>query len=108
MTSKLFKTFIREYNPTEVISYADRRWSHGNVYNQIGFTYSSSSPPSYWYFKNTDRRYHRSNFMKHLLKDKLEIFDENKTEIENMLDNNFNMIYDCGTTKWVYYPQANE
>lgn len=46
--------------------------------------------------------------MKHLLKDKLEIFDENKTEIENMLDNNFNMIYDCGTTKWVYYPQANE
>lgn len=32
----------------------------------------------------------------------LENFDPNKTEKENMLDNNYNIIYDCGNLVYHY------
>ena len=35
--SKLFKYFIKNYNPNEIISYADKRWSNGMLYNILNF-----------------------------------------------------------------------
>ena len=32
--SKLFNYFIEKYNPESVVSYADRRWSQGNLYEK--------------------------------------------------------------------------
>ena len=43
--SKLFSHFIKENNPIEVISYADRRWSKGNLYEQLNFNFSHTSEP---------------------------------------------------------------
>ena len=42
------------------------------------------------------------NFQKHLLKSKLPTFDETLSEWENMKNNGFDRIWDCGTTKWIY------
>src|SRR5690606_8212220 len=36
--SKLLKYFINEYKPKEIVSYADRRWSQGELYEKLGFT----------------------------------------------------------------------
>ncbi|HEG0266519.1 TPA: hypothetical protein SB288_001472 [Campylobacter coli] len=35
--SKLFKAFLRDYEPISVISYANRRFSKGSIYETLGF-----------------------------------------------------------------------
>ena len=93
--SKLLRYFERNYQPKSLVSYADRRWSQGKVYENLGFTFSHASAPNYWYWKNLKLE-SRIKYQKHKLKDLLEIFDENKTEVENMRDNGYKQIYDCG------------
>ena len=94
--SKLYKYFIRNYKPKSVISYANRRYSDGNLYDKLGFKFSHFSTPNYWYFKNNQKLYSRIMFQKHKLKDLLESYDSNKSEIENMIANNYQRIFDCG------------
>lgn len=99
IASKLFMHFVREYNPEEIISYADSRWSTGNLYKALGFEHVHQSPPNYWYFlPNEGIRYHRSGFMKHMLIE--DGADPNKTEREIMRDKGYYSIYDCGSSKW--------
>ncbi len=46
---KLLKNFIREQNPDDIMSYADREWSDGNSYQQTGFELIGTTPPqSFW------------------------------------------------------------
>lgn len=99
IASKLLKYFIRHYKPKEIFSYSDNRWSDGNLYRTIGFELSHSTSPNYWYVLN-QKRMHRFNFRKNVLKDKLEIFDPNLTEVQNMHNNNYRRIWDCGSLKW--------
>lgn len=103
IASRLFAQFIKDYQPKSVVSYADRRWCTGEVYTHLGFKFDSTSPPSYWYLiNNYTARLHRANFMKHTLEKKLELFDPDKTEWENMIANGYDRIWDCGTNKFVY------
>ncbi len=95
--SKLFKYFIDNYKPNSVISYADRRYSNGNLYKKIGFDFSHNSYPNYWYFENGSLElFSRVKFQKHKLEKMLDSFDNNKSEVENMIDNNYSRIFDCG------------
>lgn len=96
--SRLLKYFERKYNPKSLVSYADRRWSNGNMYKKLGFTLDHISPPCYWYFRNGEIECLRSRieFQKHKLKTILPKFDPSKSEIVNMMDNGWNAIYDCG------------
>jgi predicted Zn-ribbon and HTH transcriptional regulator len=97
--SKLLTYFIRNFNPIEVYSYSDKRWSKGDLYKTLGFVYSGTSLPSYWYFKN-GRRFYRFNFRKSILK-KFENYSNDKTEYQIMLENGYDRIWDCGHDKWV-------
>lgn len=96
--SKLLKYFERKYNPSSIISYADRRWSTGKLYKSIGFTLNHISKPNYWYFKTSDssKLYNRIKFQKHNLKKLLPKFDESLSEVENMVLNGYDRIFDCG------------
>ncbi|QPX64729.1 putative homing endonuclease [Campylobacter phage F367] len=98
-SSKLLNHFHKN-NKGSLISYSDRLYSNGSIYKQLGFTFSHYSEPGYYYFKN-NTRYSRQQFMKHKLKDKLEKFDPNKTEYENMVENGYYRIWDCGQGVWV-------
>ena len=100
--SRLFKRFVRDYKPKEIISYADRRWSTGNLYDNLNFTYSHNSPPNYYYVVN-ERREHRFKYRKDILIK--EGFDKNLTEHEIMINRGIYRIYDCGTItyKKVFY-----
>ena len=95
IAGKLLKYFKNKYKPKNIISYADRRWSQGNLYKQLGFKLDHISPPNYWYIKN-GIRIHRFNFRKNVLKDKLNIFDMELSEWENMKNNDYDRIWDCG------------
>jgi hypothetical protein len=102
IADRLFKTFIKKYKPMKVISYADRRWtSKNNVYDKLGFKLVSDGSPNYWYFKKSDiDRYHRFNFRKDVLNKKLQIFNSDLTEWENMQLNGYDRIWDCGSLKY--------
>lgn len=59
---KLLKHFEKTYRPKSLVSYADRRWSTGNLYKALGFMFVRNSSPNYWYVSNTMKRYSRIEF----------------------------------------------
>ena len=61
--SKLFKYFIKTYSPEYISSYADRSYSNGNLYKQLGFVLDKITPPNHYYIKDNIRK-HRFNFRK--------------------------------------------
>jgi rubrerythrin len=93
--SKLFSYFIKNNCPTSIISYSDKRWNIGLLYDRLGFKKINETPPNYWYFKNK-KLFNRTQFQKHKLKNLLETFDPKLTEWENMKNNGWNRIWDCG------------
>jgi very-short-patch-repair endonuclease len=102
--SKLLKFFERNYTPKKLISYADKRWSgYSNVYSKMGFSLSHESKPNYWYFlQNKNYRFwHRYMFAKHTLQKRLSNFDPSLTEWENMKNNGYDRIWDCGNYVFV-------
>jgi len=103
--SKLFSYFKK--NTLEdwesIVSYADRRHSNWNLYSALGFTFSHKTQPNYFYFKHKEYiLYSRVSFQKHKLKEKLESFDPNLTETENMYNNSYRKIFDCGNKVYIY------
>jgi len=102
IAGKLLSYFIKQYNPKKIVSYADRRWSNGNLYEKLKFKKVSSGVPNYWYVnKNNYRhRYHRFAFRKSELNKKLKDFNPNLTEWENMQLNGYDRIWDCGNLKY--------
>lgn len=95
--SRLFKYFIKKYEPKEVISYADRSWSSGDLYEKLGFELVHKTQPNYHYVVG-QQKYHRFNYRK----DKLirEGADPNKTEHEIMLEKGIFRIYNSGHLKY--------
>lgn len=84
---KLIKYFIGSYEPESIVSYANARYSNGNLYEKLGFNYLHRSDPNYFYFKGKNVL-SRIKCQKHKLKNVLGSgFDENKTERQNMIDN---------------------
>jgi hypothetical protein len=101
LASKLLQYFIINFNPSKIISYADRRFTikDQNVYTKLGFTLIDVTPPNYFYIKGS-RRYHRLKFQKHKLSNILPTFDSAMTEWENMKLNKYDRIWDCGHLKY--------
>lgn len=95
IASKMLYYFIKNYNAKNIITYSDKRWNTGNLYKQIGFRYSHTSEPNYWYVINKQRK-HRYGFKKQDLNERLNSFNPKKTEYENMLSNGYDRIWDCG------------
>lgn len=99
----LFSKFIffikNNYNFDKLVSYSDKRWFNGVSYIKSGFIKIKDTEPNYWYTDGRNR-YHRFNFRKSVLKDKLKKFDSDKTEWENMKLNGYDRIFDCGNMKF--------
>ena len=94
--SKLLKYF-RTTVQGSIVTYADRRYSNGALYESLGFTKVSVSAPNYWYFqKGTINLESRVKYQKHKLPNILSEFSSDKTEYQNMLDNGYLRIWDCG------------
>lgn len=93
--SKLLSYFKKHYQGS-IISYGNRRWTN-KLKNVYGNKLINISEPNYFYFTIKNLRFiSRQQCQKHKLKDKLEIFDENLTETENMYNNGYRKIFDCG------------
>lgn len=100
--SKLFKYFIKKYNPEYISSYADRGYSNGKLYKQLGFELLGLTPPNHYYIVNNIRK-HRFNFRKsNLIK---QGYDSDKTAKQIMLERKIYKIYNSGNYKFVFYKQ---
>ena len=93
-SSKLLKYFINNYNPSSIVSYADKRWSNGKLYEKLGFIKYNESPPNYYYIIGNQRK-NRFNFRKSVLIKKYNC-PSNITEHEFCLQQKWYRIYDCG------------
>ena len=93
--SRLLKHFMKLHSGS-IISYADKRYSNGDIYDILGFRKLHDSTPNYWYIRK-DMRLSRYQCQKHLLPKLLgDGFDSNLTEEENMFLNGFCKVYDYG------------
>lgn len=91
---KLLSYFRKNYQGS-IISYADKRWSDGNLYRQLGFKELNDSEPEYYYTKG-NLRFNRMEFQKHKLKNKLKVFNTELSEKENMIMNGYHITYGRG------------
>ena len=97
--SKLLSYFQRNYDYKEIITYADLRWSNGNLYEKNGFKLDHISKPNYWYVHRNrgTKKYHRYQFRKSKLKSLfLYIYDNNLSESAIMEKANYYRIFDAG------------
>jgi hypothetical protein len=99
---KLLKYIVKKYDIKKIISYSDLRYFEGASYLNNGFTYNKITSPNYFYFKNkTMELYNRMKFQKHKLKKILPKFDPNKSEYENMINNDYLRIFDAGNNVFI-------
>lgn len=92
--SKLMTYFIKNYKPKKIISYCDRFWSIGNLYEKLGFKLKSITNPNYFYVVN-NKRSSRFNWRKSELVKKG--YDSSLTESKIMENLGYNKVYDCGS-----------
>lgn len=93
--SKLLAEFCRGHSGI-IVSYANKRWSDGAMYEALGFTLVRDSEPNYIWF-NGETAFSRYACQKHKLPKLLgDRFDPNLTERENMERAGFSRMWDCG------------
>ena len=90
--SKLLSYFIKNYDVKRIVSYADKDWSVGNLYEVLGFTNVGGNGPDYKYIVK-GCRVHKSRYKKSKL-------NTNLTESQEMTKREIYKIYDCGKLKF--------
>ena len=95
IASKLLEHFKRNYEWKEIFSFADRRWSDGNLYKILKFKLNKITDINYWYIDlNKCHRIHRFSLRKRP--------DEPKDISERILrtSEGYRIIWDCGNLKF--------
>ena len=98
-TQKMFKYFIHNYNPQNIISYCDNSKFGGSIYTKLGFTLHviKNKPSKHWY--NCKTKIHiTDNLLRQRGFDQLfnEHYGKNIDNEELMRMNGFVEIYDAG------------
>lgn len=102
MFSKIFKKFVTDYpDISEIVSFADLRYSDGNLYGVTGFVKERIIPPDYRYVINGKTR-HKSSFTRARIEKKYGIVLGETTEKQAMEDLGHHRIYDCGKIRFVW------
>lgn len=98
--SKLLNYFKHNYEFDNIITFADLRWSIGDLYNQTGFIIDKIIPPDYYYSPDGHTRIHKFNYRRKYLPKLLKNFDPNLSEKQNCDINNVLRIWDCGKIRY--------
>lgn len=99
--TKLLRAFINSNQDkySSIVSFSDRRWSQGKIYQTSGFTLEGNSKPRYWWVKH-QTRHHRRWGQRTNLEKVLPNFNESLSESENCRANGYSKLWDCGLSKW--------
>jgi very-short-patch-repair endonuclease len=103
--SRLMKKFISDVSPEKIITYANRRWSEGNLYEKIGFSFSGFTNPGYDFF------YKNKRVSRHKLR-RVELikmgFSPDKKTQEILDEISAYRIWDCGNYKFIWQKKTSE
>ncbi len=91
--SKLLKHFIAQLAPDDIMSYADRDWSNGSVYEQAGFEQVSVTPPSEIYVHPQSL----IRYFPHRLPGQAGMMST------DVLGQDFIKVFNTGNLKYIYY-----
>jgi hypothetical protein len=101
---RLMKHFIKHHNPNSIVTYADRRYSEGNLYSKFGMIEQENKSLNYFYFNKHEMiRHSRHKFQKHKLAGILPYYEDGLSESDNMRLNGFDRIWDCGNKKFTLH-----
>jgi transposase-like protein len=94
--SKLL-AFFRMQHAGSIVSYADRTYSSGHVYEANGFSKLRVTAPGFWYVKpGTEKLWHRMCGTKHQLLKRSTHPNPTLTEKELAIELGYNKIFNCG------------
>lgn len=101
--SKLFKHFLKTYEPTVIRSFSDKAHTTGNLYQVLGFKEVRRSDAGYvWVNLKDDRAYNRVNAQKANIQKFLhdDNIDMHKSEACIMQEHGYVQVFDSGTITW--------
>jgi transposase len=101
--SKLLENFKRLYQPTSIVSYADKRISNGSLYLKLLFVQDKEIDPGFHYVlsQNTKFLIKNNQNSKKIFKKFIPTYDDTKSNEENGIYK----IYDCGKLKYIWTKQ---
>lgn len=97
--TKLLKHFEKSFNYPTIITFADLRWSEGNLYESTGFTNEATIPPDYYWCKG-NKLWHKFNWRHNRMKQNLPRYDNALSETGNMHAHHFFKLYDSGKIRY--------
>ena len=97
-----FSKLIKHSNLDGFISYIDRSLYNGSGYVSCGFEKIGETPPGYFYWSSSKGRLSRYQTQKHKLCKTLATYDDKLSELENLHNNHYLRVYDCGNIKVKY------
>lgn len=103
-SEKLFKHFLKLYNPVSVISYCDESKFSGNTYIKLGFKLIRAGRPSkHWYNPRT-KQHITDNLLRQRGFDQLfkTSYGKDTSNEALMLEAGFVEVYDCGQATYVW------
>lgn len=101
--SRLLKHFKRERKPRQIMTFADKRFYTGGLYDNY-FEEAYHTDPNYFYYNiRTSKILSRQQCQKHKLKNKIgDLFDPSLTAEQNMNNIGYIKIYDAGHVKYIW------
>lgn len=104
--SKLFAQFVKDFQPSSVISYCDLRYGTGGLYKAAGFDLAGVSEPDYWWVpRGKVVRIPRYKTQKHKLakiSELAHVYSPGKTERQVCEDAGWRRIFGVGNQKWLW------
>lgn len=93
--SKLFKHFVKTYNPESIVSYSDIAKTKGSMYDTLGFLHTEDAFPNYVWV-------HHADVLTRYQCQKWRLIQQGygslgNTEKEIMEKRNYAQVYDCGS-----------
>lgn len=96
--SKLLEHFIQEHKPDDIMTYADREWSDGSVYETLGFQLVEQTPPQeFWIHLKEMVRYSARRLPESLLSGK----EEGKPTETFLREQGYFLIHNAGNFKYL-------
>ena len=97
---KILKYFLKNHDWEEILSFADLRWSLGNMYAVSGFKLDNTLQPDYRYVID-GKAAHKFKYRRKYLETFLPNFVFEMSEVQNMRAAGYYRIFNCGLLRYV-------
>lgn len=107
--NRLFKYFIQQYNPKDILSYCDKSKFVGKIYTDLGFTLKGISAPAKHWYNIKESKHFTDNLVRQFGVDKLldTSFGKGTSNEKILLDHDYLIVYDCGQASYAWQAKKN-